>query len=249
MPGPRSTFPAPAGSASIRPRACWPARGTSRWPPRPTRSARRRSPARTAQAEVDFSVAMQRRAPGETPRVTKPYSEAQWQQILDRWRRRGRRLEAGDVRLSMGGEPTFVAARRQRGAGVEHRGARPHQARLCRQARTPAARAFRQGRPAAPRPGQVVSGRAGRALGVRHLLAHRRRAALARPGPDRRGDARASGDRRRRSSASRRELCRALGLAAGQRHPRLRGCGALRADRAEAAAGRRSRRQHACRSG
>ena len=36
-PGPRSTCPAPAGSASIRPRACWPARATSRWPPRPTR--------------------------------------------------------------------------------------------------------------------------------------------------------------------------------------------------------------------
>jgi transglutaminase-like putative cysteine protease len=32
MPGPRSTSPAPAGSASTRPRACWPARATSRWP-------------------------------------------------------------------------------------------------------------------------------------------------------------------------------------------------------------------------
>ena len=34
-PGPRSICPAPAGWASIRPRACWPAKATCRWPPRP----------------------------------------------------------------------------------------------------------------------------------------------------------------------------------------------------------------------
>ena len=36
-PGPRCTCRARAGSASIRPRACSPAKGTSRWPARPIR--------------------------------------------------------------------------------------------------------------------------------------------------------------------------------------------------------------------
>ena len=44
-PGPRCICRAPAGWASTRPPACSPARATSRWPARPTRSAPRRSPA------------------------------------------------------------------------------------------------------------------------------------------------------------------------------------------------------------
>ena len=44
-PGPRSTFPAPAGSVSTRPRRCSPARAISRSPPLPTRRRRPRSPA------------------------------------------------------------------------------------------------------------------------------------------------------------------------------------------------------------
>jgi uncharacterized protein (DUF2126 family)/transglutaminase-like putative cysteine protease len=46
----------------------------------------------------------------ETPRVTKPYSEAQWQDILAKGAEVDRVLAAGDVRLTMGGEPTFVSA-------------------------------------------------------------------------------------------------------------------------------------------
>jgi uncharacterized protein (DUF2126 family) len=45
----------------------------------------------------------------ETPRVTKPYSDEQWQEILAAGAVVDDRLKAGDVRLSMGGEPTFVA--------------------------------------------------------------------------------------------------------------------------------------------
>ena len=46
----------------------------------------------------------------ETPRTTKPYTEAQWQAILARGQAVDQALKRGDVRLTMGGEPTFIAA-------------------------------------------------------------------------------------------------------------------------------------------
>ena len=45
----------------------------------------------------------------EQPRVTKPYSEAEWQEILAAGHAIDERLQAGDVRLTVGGEPTFVS--------------------------------------------------------------------------------------------------------------------------------------------
>ena len=45
----------------------------------------------------------------QTPRVTKPYSEDQWRAIDALGERVDQRLRAGDVRLTMGGEPTFVS--------------------------------------------------------------------------------------------------------------------------------------------
>jgi uncharacterized protein (DUF2126 family) len=45
----------------------------------------------------------------ESPRVTKPYTEDQWQAIVDLGYKVDKQLEAGDVRLTMGGEPTFVS--------------------------------------------------------------------------------------------------------------------------------------------
>ncbi|MGB4864554.1 MAG: transglutaminase family protein [Hyphomicrobium sp.] len=61
-----------------------------------------------AEVTFDFEMAVTRIL--ETPRVTKPYSDDTWTNILDSGRKVDKRLEAGDVRLSMGGEPTFVAA-------------------------------------------------------------------------------------------------------------------------------------------
>jgi uncharacterized protein (DUF2126 family)/transglutaminase-like putative cysteine protease len=61
------------------------------------------------EAEVDFSVSMRVERMRETPRVSKPYSEAQWQEILATGAVVENRLQAGGLRLSMGGEPTFVA--------------------------------------------------------------------------------------------------------------------------------------------
>lgn len=67
-------------------------------------------------AEVAFSFSMSVERIRETPRVTKPYSEPQWQAILAAGNDVDQRLVAGDVRLSMGGEPTFVAVDDPEGA-------------------------------------------------------------------------------------------------------------------------------------
>ncbi len=45
----------------------------------------------------------------EDPRVTQPYSAEQWEKILALGNKVDEDLEAGDVRLTMGGEPTFVS--------------------------------------------------------------------------------------------------------------------------------------------
>lgn len=45
----------------------------------------------------------------EDPRVTKPYTEQQWMTIAALGELVDRDLEAGDVRMTMGGEPTFVS--------------------------------------------------------------------------------------------------------------------------------------------
>jgi len=45
----------------------------------------------------------------ESPRVTKPYRQEQWEEIYKLGFKVDQDLEAGDVRLTMGGEPTFVS--------------------------------------------------------------------------------------------------------------------------------------------
>ena len=45
----------------------------------------------------------------EDPRVTKPYSETQWQNIMQLGSLIDKQLQTDDVRLTMGGEPTFVS--------------------------------------------------------------------------------------------------------------------------------------------
>ncbi|HEX9180833.1 MAG TPA: transglutaminase family protein [Burkholderiales bacterium] len=45
----------------------------------------------------------------EDPRVTRPYGDTQWRDILALGEQVDREFTAGDVRLTMGGEPTFVS--------------------------------------------------------------------------------------------------------------------------------------------
>ncbi len=59
--------------------------------------------------EVTFDYEMSVTRVKETPRVTKPYDDAQWRTIDALGQRIDQILNDGDVRLTMGGEPTFIA--------------------------------------------------------------------------------------------------------------------------------------------
>jgi uncharacterized protein (DUF2126 family) len=60
-------------------------------------------------AEVQFEHHMKVERVWEAPRVTKPYTEEQWAEIEKLGHEIDAQLLSGDVRLTMGGEPTFVS--------------------------------------------------------------------------------------------------------------------------------------------
>jgi len=61
------------------------------------------------ECEVQFAHHMQVQRVYEVPRVTRPYTLEQWQRIEQLGHTVDAELVAGDVRLTMGGEPTFVS--------------------------------------------------------------------------------------------------------------------------------------------
>ena len=108
----------------------------------------------------------------KSPRVTKPYTEEQWRAI-DALGDAGRRASSqrGDVRLTMGGEPTFVSIDDIDGAEWNTAALGPHKRVLGGELLRRLKRAVSRRAAAALRPGQVVSRRVAAALGARLLLA------------------------------------------------------------------------------
>ncbi len=68
------------------------------------------------ESEVEFEHTMAVTRIWESPRVTKPYSEEQWAEVLALGARVDGQLKALDVRLTQGGEPTFVSVDDRDGA-------------------------------------------------------------------------------------------------------------------------------------
>ena len=125
---------------------------------------------------LDFSNTVTR--VHEDPRVTLPYTEAAWQAICAVGEDVDRRLAAGDVRLTVGGEPTFVSVDNQVDEEWTTAADGPHKRRLADGPGCPAQGVLGAAGADPSRAGQVVSGRAAAALADRAVLAHRRPAAV-----------------------------------------------------------------------
>jgi uncharacterized protein (DUF2126 family) len=85
------------------------------------------------ECEVEFEHQMSVRRVWEAPRVTRPYSEAQWREIERLGVQVDHALEAADVRLTMGGEPTFVSIDDPDGAEWNTSALGPNKRRLAAQ--------------------------------------------------------------------------------------------------------------------
>ncbi|WP_437228030.1 DUF2126 domain-containing protein [Planctomicrobium sp. SH661] len=82
------------------------------------------------ECEVEFDFEMSVTRVHEDPRVTKPYTPEQWEKIEALGHEVDRRLKEGDVRLTMGGEPTFVSIDDMEGAEWNSAAVGPHKRRL-----------------------------------------------------------------------------------------------------------------------
>jgi len=115
----------------------------------------------------------------EHPRITKPFSDESWAALDALGEKVDAALNAGDVRLTMGGEPTFVSIDDFEGDERNTVPIGPTKRQPGGQADPALARPLRAGRVLALRAGQVVSGRDAAALDLFALLAARWQADLA----------------------------------------------------------------------
>ena len=76
--------------------------------------------------EVEFQHSMKVERVWEVPRVTKPYTDTQWRAIEELGRRIDADLQSRDVRLTQGGEPTFVSMDDRDGAEWNTEAIGPH---------------------------------------------------------------------------------------------------------------------------
>jgi uncharacterized protein (DUF2126 family)/transglutaminase-like putative cysteine protease len=80
--------------------------------------------------ETQFAFAMQVTRVHEDPRVTKPYTDSQWAAICRLGDLVDERLISQDVRLTMGGEPTFVSVDEMDGEEWNTAAVGPHKRKL-----------------------------------------------------------------------------------------------------------------------
>ena len=85
------------------------------------------------ECRTEFSFAMTIARIHEDPRVTKPYKDEEWARIKALGRAVDERFCAGDVRLTMGGEPTFVSIDDMDGAEWTVAAVGPNKRRLSEQ--------------------------------------------------------------------------------------------------------------------
>ena len=116
-------LPAPAGSGWTRPPACLPAKATSRWPaarnppppPRDRAGGQRQKSIQPSPCGTGLGIAARHQN----------FHRGAVGQVAALGHRSTSELQRMDVRLTMGGEPTFVATDDPDGAGMEHRRAGP----------------------------------------------------------------------------------------------------------------------------
>ncbi len=129
--------------------------------------------------EVDFAFAMQLTRVHEDPRVTRPYSDEEWQRINELGNTVDQRLHEHDVRLTIGGEPTFVSIDDMDGAEWNTAAVGPNKRRMSEALIKRLRSRFAPGG-AALWAGQVVPRRIVASLGLGDLLAQGRDSRLER---------------------------------------------------------------------
>jgi len=118
-------------------------------------------------SEVSFAYDMSIKRIAERPRVTAPFSEEAWTALDALGEKSTAIFAVHDVRLTMGGEPTFVAIDDYQAAEWNTDATPVRQARARGRSDTgDCATRFAPGRAAALWPGQVVPGRTAAALVV-----------------------------------------------------------------------------------